>query len=87
MKKIDAASVQIETGITQINNGSTDLYNGIYKFDNEGIKELYKLVNNELKNKINKLNKLSDLSSSYTSFGGASTNTSSKTKFIIQINK
>ncbi len=87
MKKIDAASVQIETGITQINNGSTDLYNGIYKFDNEGIKELYKLVNTELKSKINKLNKLSDLSSSYTSFGGASTNTSSKTKFIIQINK
>lgn len=88
MDAISAASTsKVSTGITKLDNGSTELYNGMSKFDSEGIKVLYNTINTTVKGKVNNLKELNNLSKNYTSFGGATSNTSSETKFIVRISK
>lgn len=80
-------SNQIYEGTTSLENGSKDLYEGMSKFDTEGIKVLYDTINNTIKNKANTLQQLNSLSNDYNSFGGSSSNIKSSTKFIVQISK
>jgi X-X-X-Leu-X-X-Gly heptad repeat protein len=83
----EASNNKVIPGIQKLNNGSTELYNGLVKFDSEGIKVLYNTINTTLKNKVNTLNSLNNLSENYNSFAGTANGTKSETKFIIQINK
>src|SRR5574344_26212 len=80
VNKLADATDSLNTGAKQIESGASDLYNGINKFDNEGIQALTSLLNGKVKNTEDKVKELVKLSNNYQSF--SNTNIKSNTKFI-----
>src|SRR5574344_324419 len=80
VNKLADATDSLNTGAKQIESGASELYNGINKFDNEGIQALTSLLNGKVKNTEDKVKKLVKLSNNYQSF--SNTNIKSNTKFI-----
>ena len=75
---------ELYLGITKINDGMNALYNGLDKYNKEGINTLSNALNNA-KTMEEKVKALVNLGSEYGSFAGS--NMDSDTKFIMVINK
>ena len=75
---------ELYLGITKIDDGMNALYNGLDKYNKEGINTLSNALNNA-KTMEEKIKTLVNLGSEYDSFAGS--NMDSDTKFIMVINK
>ncbi len=75
---------ELYLGITKIDDGMNALYNGLDKYNKEGINTLSNALNNA-KTMEEKVKALVNLGSEYNSFAGS--NMDSDTKFIMVINK
>lgn len=75
---------ELYLGITKIDDGMNALYNGLDKYNKEGINTLSNAINNA-KTMEEKIKTLVNLGSEYDSFAGS--NMDSDTKFIMVINK
>lgn len=75
---------ELYLGITKIDDGMNALYNGLDKYNKEGINTLSNALNN-VKTMEEKIKTLVNLGSEYDSFAGS--NMDSDTKFIMVINK
>lgn len=75
---------ELYLGITKIDDGMNALYNGLDKYNKEGINTLSNALNNA-KTMEEKIKTLVNLGSEYDSFAGS--NIDSDTKFIMVINK
>ena len=72
---------------TEILKGATDLYNGLNKFNKEGISKITNVLNGKVKTSTKKIEKLIDLGNEYNSFSMKNKNTDGKTKFIMMVSE
>lgn len=72
---------------TDILKGANDLYDGLNKFNKEGISKITNVLNGKVKTYSNKIEKLIDLGNEYNSFSMKDKNTDGKTKFIMMISE
>ena len=72
---------------TEILKGATDLYNGLNKFNKEGISKITSVLNGKVKTSTKKIEKLIDLGNEYNSFSMKNKNTDGKTKFIMMVSE
>ena len=71
----------------EILKGATDLYNGLNKFNKEGISKITSVLNGKVKTSTKKIEKLIDLGNGYNSFSMKNKNTDGKTKFIMMVSE
>lgn len=71
---------KLNNGAKEIGVGANSLYEGLSKFDNEGIQALASLVNGNIKNTENRIRSLVNLSNQYNSF--SKSDIDGTTKFI-----
>lgn len=81
--QINSANKQLLAGSQTIQSGMETLSNGIEKFDNEGIKEISKLVNGEVKDLQERIEALKKLADEYNNFAGIDEETDGTVKFIL----
>lgn len=76
---------ELTSGTKTLTNGIKTLYEGIVKYNKEGITELNNVVNGNVKNIEAKVRALVDMSSEYETFTMKNKNDNSETKFIMVI--
>ena len=72
---------------SDILKGANDLYNGLNKFNKEGISKITNVLNGKVKTYSKKIEKLMDLGNSYNSFSSKNNNTEGTTKFIMIVSE
>ena len=73
------------TNIDTLDNGINELSNGITKYNDEGIKVIGNLVNNEVNPMVTRLNKLIELGENYNTVSSENLSKDSETKFILVV--
>jgi len=69
MKELDNGVITLKTGSEALRDGTKSLVDGLNTFNNDGIKKITNIVNNDLKNSKTRLEKLKELSDEYNTFG------------------
>lgn len=72
---------------SEILKGATTLYDGLNKFNKEGISKITSVLNGKVKTYSKKIEKLIDLGNEYNSFSMKDKNTDGKTKFVMMISE
>jgi putative membrane protein len=85
-KTLGTASSQFKSGISSAAKGGKTLYDGMKKFDKEGIQELSSLYNDKLKGVVDNLENVTDAAESYKIFSDVEDGVTSEVKFIIKVN-
>lgn len=80
---IKNANKQLIVGSENIKSGVNTLAEGFVKFDNEGIQEIFNLVNNKVKNIQERIEALMDLADEYNNFSGIDKDADGIVKFIL----
>jgi len=83
--KLTNATESLTEGAITINQGTEELSNGITKFNQEGIKVLYHIVNEEGKDLQARIEALQKLANEYKSFSMIGKDTEGSVKFIMMI--
>lgn len=73
---------QLSEGAVTLAAGTLELKDGIIKFDEEGIRKLSDLVENDLEGYFDRLKAIQEYADEYTSFAGCSEDTECSVKFI-----
>ncbi len=73
------------TNIDTLDNGINELSSGITKYNNEGIKVIGNLVNNQVNPMVTRLNKLIELGENYNTVSSENLSKDSETKFILVV--
>lgn len=76
---------ELLSGVTSIDDGVNNLQSGISKFNEEGIRNLTNIVNNDLKQNTSKLEKLVSLGEEYKTVNNESIESEDEVKFIYVI--
>lgn len=76
---------ELLSGVTSIDDGVNNLQSGITKFNEEGIRNLTNIVNNDLKQNTSKLEKLVSLGEEYKTVNNESIESEDEVKFIYVI--
>lgn len=76
---------ELLSGVTSIDDGVNNLQSGISKFNEEGIRNLTNIVNNDLKQNTSKLEKLVSLGEEYKTVNHESIESEDEVKFIYVI--
>ena len=84
---LTSLSNTFNTKNSEILKGATTLYDGLNKFNKEGISKITSVLNGKVKTYSNKIEKLIDLGNEYNSFSMKEKNTDGKTKFIMMISE
>lgn len=69
-------------GVNELANGTGDLKDGVIKFNEEGIRKLADIVNNDLETYYDRLKAVQDYAEEYTSYAGCEENVECSVKFI-----
>lgn len=82
--KLDQATGKVAEGIDKLKVGASDLYDGMYRFDSEGIQEINTRYEEDFSNLKDRLSALLDVSKEYNNFSGISDGMDGDVKFIIE---
>lgn len=82
--QLHTATGKVADGITKLQKGADDLYEGMNRFDREGIQKLNQVYEEDMKTMKNRLEKLVDMSKDYTNFSGISEGMDGNVKFVIE---
>ena len=82
--QLHTATGKVADGITKLQKGADDLYEGMNRFDREGIQKLNQVYEEDMKTMKNRLEKLVDMSKEYTNFSGISEGMDGNVKFVIE---
>ena len=85
LKTITTALNKLYGGVEELDNGINELNNGITRFNDEGIKVLTNLVNNNVKSMSEKVKALTKLGNEYKTVNSTNTIEDSETKLILVI--
>ena len=72
---------------SEILKGSEELYNGLNKFNKEGISKITNILNGKVKTYSKKIEKLIDLGNNYNPFSTKDKNTDGNTKFVMIVSE
>lgn len=75
---------ELADGVEQLLGGAKELMNGMAEFDEKGIRELAKLVEEDAQELIDRLKAVKELGKEYTSFAGADSDMPGTVQFIIR---
>lgn len=84
-KVVTSSLNELNESIKLLNSGITELSEGITKFNDEGIKNVSSLVNNNLRTKTEELKALTKLGQDYKPIGGSKLEDSGDSKFIMVV--
>ncbi len=84
-KELTKSLNELLSGVTSIDDGVNNLQSGITKFNEEGIRNLTNIVNNDLKQNTSKLEKLVSLGEEYKTVNNESIESEDEVKFIYVI--
>lgn len=82
--QLHTATGKVADGITKLQKGADDLYEGMNRFDREGIQKLNQVYEEDMKTMKNRLEKLVHMSKDYTNFSGISEGMDGNVKFVIE---
>ncbi len=75
---------ELDDGVQSLVDGASELMDGMAKFDEEGIQKLTTAFDGDLTSFRDRLDAIEEASKEYTTFSGASDDSSSEVKFIIK---
>lgn len=75
---------QISDGVDQLDDGADALYNGVVKFNEEGISKLVDAFNGDAKDLIDRIDAVVQAGENYTTFTGLAKDQAGSVKFIIK---
>ena len=75
---------ELYDGSIELDDGVQELLDGMTKFDEEGIKEIYKAFDGDVADFTDRLQAIQEAGTSYKTFGGSSDEVDSSVKFIIK---
>lgn len=81
---LSSGSTQVKDGIKSLSDGAKELADGTKKFDDEGIKKLSDLVENDLQDLMDRFDAIRSDDNAYTSFSGKSSGMDGNVKFVIE---
>ena len=81
---LSSGSTQVKDGISKLAKGAKELSDGTKKFNDEGIKKIDEVVNEDLQDVLDRLDALRSDENAYTSFTGKSDNMDGNVKFVIE---
>lgn len=81
---LSSGSTQVKDGIKSLSDGAKELADGTKKFDDEGIKKLSDLVEDDLQDLMDRFDAIRSDDNAYTSFSGKSTGMDGNVKFVIE---
>ena len=85
LSQLNSGASDLATGSTNLTNGVNTLAEGITKFDSEGIDQIAKLVNGDVKTTEEKVEALIKLGETYDSFTMKADDAEGETKFILMV--
>ena len=71
-------------GISKLDDGATELHDGMNQFDEEGIQEINKMYEEDFADLKDRLSALLDISKEYNNFSGIHDGMDGEVKFIIE---
>lgn len=77
-------AVKIADGVDKLDGGADELYNGVVKFNEEGISKLVDAFNGDAKDLLNRIDAVVQAGESYTTFTGLAKDQVGSVKFIIK---
>ena len=83
-KELNDGAGELNDGVTTLDDGMQELLDGVIKLDEEGIKKLYEAFDGDLTDFADRMSAIQEAGSSYTSFGGSSSDVDSSVKFIFK---
>ena len=75
---------KIADGVEQLDDGADELYNGVVKFNEEGISKLVDAFNGDAKDLIDRMDAVVQAGENYTTFTGLAKDQVGSVKFIIK---
>ena len=81
---LSSGSTQVKDGIKTLSDGAKELADGTKKFDDEGIKKLSDLVEDDLQDLMDRFDAIRSDDNAYTSFSGKSSGMDGNVKFVIE---
>ena len=81
---LSSGSTQVKDGIKSLSDGAKELADGTKKFDDEGIKKLSDLVEDDLQDLMDRFDAIRSDDNAYTSFSGKSSGMDGNVKFVIE---
>ena len=81
---LSSGSTQVKDGIRSLSDGAKELADGTKKFDDEGIKKLSDLVEDDLQDLMDRFDAIRSDDNAYTSFSGKSSGMDGNVKFVIE---
>lgn len=82
--QVDRATGKVADGIEKLKDGSRELYEGVEKFDEEGIQKINDMYEEDFVDVKERLLALLDISSEYNNFSGIDKGMDGNVKFIIE---
>ena len=79
-----SGSAQVKSGIGTLAKGAKELSDGTKKFNDEGIKKISDVVNDDLQDVLDRLDALRSDENAYTSYAGKSDKMDGNVKFVIE---
>lgn len=83
-KKLDSAGDELTKGYDSLKEGTRKLHEGFEEFDKEGIRELTKMADEDLKDLLTRIRTLKAADGSYDNFSGLAEGKTSEVRFIIE---
>ena len=81
---LDKATGEVAEGIGKLDDGADELYDGMKRFDSEGIQEINTRYEEDFADLKDRLSALLDVSKEYNNFSGIHENMDGEVKFIIE---
>ena len=81
---LSSGSTQVKDGIKSLSDGAKELADGTKKFDDEGIRKLSDLVEDDLQDLMDRFDAIRSDDNAYTSFSGKSSGMDGNVKFVIE---
>lgn len=81
---LNKATGKVADGISELDEGTKDLYDGMDQFDEEGIREINKMYEEDFADLKDRLSALLDISKEYKNFSGIDDGMDGEVKFIIE---
>lgn len=82
VKKLDSGADKLIEGVSKLSDGTEALKEGVIKFNDEGIRKLAEIVNDDLDMYFNRLKAIQNYSKEYTTYAGCSDNVECSVRFI-----
>jgi putative membrane protein len=84
IKKLDSAGGELTEGYDDLQEGTKKLHEGFEEFDKEGIQEITKTADEDLKDLLDRIKTMKAADALYNNFSGITEGKSSEVRFIIE---